>query len=947
MPNKSLIVSFSQADPTQVQLLGAKGAKLVEDFQNIPRDFPDAEKSIQLPDGFVLSTELWRFYHDAKDSLTNDIIAMISREMAALEKREGRIFGDRSGKMPLIVAVRGGAPVSLPGAISTVLNVGLNDEVIAAWIKGGEDEAYVLTTYLNAIRMYGEVVLGISYQHFYEILQRFQVIEESFLPVPTLYKLIEAYKEVLKQAKHPRFPPGFETQLALQLRYAVEGVFASWMSPTAVEARRSRKPKVPDSMGTAVTIQKMVFGNRKEDSLSGVLFTRNQRTGASLPVIEWAPRIQCDKIVSGKLPKSLLLHTEDIRERFPDIYENLLLVRDRFERRAKRPLDIEFTVENKKLFILQRRPLRMTFEATVRSLWDMVHEEKTSIQLASMIINKALEQPEKVLSRDFSDYKLLARGEPITDNADSGILAFGSESALEWAEQEKEVILLRKGPYGESDLAVNHPLIRGIIRCDGNATGHEAVSAVAYSKPYLINVVDDEGRLPILMDEEKVLLNPESAISRYIGKRVFVDGEHGIVGYTESEDFLEDRKKRKKLYVDWEYVREEFDATNYHELGYEKLLDLHYEWELVLENYQNLEKQIQKGDSAVSREQLLKAFADYLRFVPERDLENTLRLKDIPPEDFNFGPPLVYHGKDLAAEVLKILHSLMLCITWRTHWVHEIMVVQARSRGDTENDVIRDIFLKNRTMSLVHGFEKEGFHVMKGPNHYYLILASNFEYDQDLDKIHIGPAALDYTEKEALARHFMAYLEKANPGLSQRVQIIRGAPPFGQGHARIVSIGISIPNEDFDVTCRYLKAFLERSHQNDLDKFQTMIPTKDSIELYRLDSHFVPYPEFRITQEASDADEPGDYMLAFGSCSYGEFDGMIYGKNTYEKLMSQVKHFEWYLRVSGHYTPVRPWVFEVDPFRRHSVIAAVGIRFSKNELPDILDALKRFLAEQG
>lgn len=947
-PHEPLIVSFENADPTNIESLGAKGAKLVEDFRHIREVFPEAKDTVSVPDGFILTTGFWRLYHKAGGRITDDLLALVRSELTSLELRTGRCFGDATGRLPLIVAVRGGAPVSLPGALGTILNVGLNDEVVSALIHAGEDESFVLTTYLTAIRMYGEVVLDIPYERFYEVIRRCRAGDEGTLPVPLLRSLIRSFKEILQNTPHPRFPSRFETRLDLQLQNAVEGVLASWMSPTAVEARRSRlsaEGGIPEDMGTAVVIQEMVFGNRDDAGcLSGVLFTRDQRTGANTPIIEWAPKVQCDKIVSGKLRKQLH-QAGDLKEQFPDIYESLMTVREMFENRARCPVDVEFTVESGRLFLLQRRPMRMTSNAMVRAMWDFVDEGKTNIQLASMIINKALEQPEKVLREDFSDYIVLGRGEPITDSADSGILVFGTEAALELANEGQEVILLRRRPYGESDVAVNHPKVRGIIRFDGNTTGHEAVSATAYSKPYLINVVDAQGEHLILVHEEQIVLNPESLVSRYMGKRVFVDGERGILGFTSASDFLEDRRGRKKLYVDWEYLREQFDAAGYGDYDYDRLLDLHYEWELELEKYQNLEKKIRDRNGA-SADALSSAFETYLSYVPVRDRERVLRLKDVRVEDFDFGPPLRYRSHRLEAEVLKILRTLMLCTTWRTHWLHELMVLKARERGETENDVIRDIFLKNRTMSLVRDFKDEGFHVMKVSNYYHLILASNFEYTQDPDKIQMGPDTLNYAEKEVFARQFMTYLKQVNPDLHRRVRVIQGEPPLGQGHARIISIGLSIPHSDFDLVCRYLRTFLEQCRHGCPMDLSGSIPPAGFIELYQLDPYFAPFPELRVTREFTGSEHEDDLFLAFGRCSFGEFDGGVYGQKEYDHLTAMVKRFESFLGKTGRKLPVRPWHFEVDPFRRHSLIAAVGIRLDAQYFCDVLDELKRFLAKE-
>jgi hypothetical protein len=293
--------------------------------------------------------------------------------------------------------------------------------------------------------------------------------------------------------------------------------------------------------------------------------------------------------------------------------------------------------------------------------------------------------------------------------------------------------------------------------------------------------------------------------------------------------------------------------------------------------------------------------------------------------------------------VLKVVRTLMLCTTWCTHWVHEMMVRQARARGETENDVIRDIYLKNRSMSLIKDFEKEGFHLMTTRQSSFLIFASNFEYGQDLDQVQVGPGTLNFAEKEILARDFMAYLETVNPELCGSVRLIMGEPPLGQGHARIISIGIAVAHDDFDLVCRYLKTFLANYRESCPADLQCSIPVGDFVDLFQLDPFFAPFPDVRISQEASGADASGDILVALGRCSYGEFDGVTYGKDGYDTVVNQVKDFQSYLQAQGHGFEVRPWQFEVDPFRRHSVIAAVGMRFSRDQLDAVLSELKSFL----
>ncbi|MDR3568200.1 MAG: PEP/pyruvate-binding domain-containing protein [Syntrophobacteraceae bacterium] len=937
-----LIIPFAKTDPGNIELLGAKGAKLAEDYRDLQEIFPGMGEKIAVPDGFILTTEAWRLFDRSKSSLPGQLFESTMAEVRALQERTGRKFGDTSGGLPLLVAVRGGAPVSLPGALSTMLNAGFNDTVASAMIDAGEDEPFVLTTYLTSIRMYGEVVLDISYDNFYRIIKSFGV--EGSIPVKGLRTLIAAYKGILDKAVHPVFPPGFETNLQRQLKNVIEAVFGSWMSRVAVEARMSRErpgESIPDSMGTAAIVQQMVFGHRDDKSLSGVLFSREQRSGANRPIIEWAPRVQCDKIVSGKLRKELH-QAEELQASYPAVYALLLLVRDAFEHRAKRPIDVEFTVESGRLFLLQRRPMRTTCSAMVRAMWDMIDEGKTTIQLASLAINQALAQPEKALREDFTDFEVLACGEPVTDCADGGVLAFGSDSALELAERGQDVILLRKDIFGSGDLAVNHPRVRGIVRVDGHTTSHEAVSAVAYGKPYLIKTQDAHGKPLILFREEGAILNPESIVSSFIGKQVFLDGERGILGYTGSSGFLEDRRVKNRLYVDWEYLREQFLAATYENCDYPELLDVHYEWELELTNYADMERQLAAGVE-ISEIRLLHTFDTWLRCFSQADRIKAMRLKEVGVEDFELGPPLAYYGKALPGEVLKIIGTLMLSTTWWTHWIHEILVKKAVLRGESENDVIRDINLKNHTMSLLSDFEKEGFHLMKTQGSSFLVFASNFEYEQNPNSLQVGPGTLDYAKKEHLAQRFMQYLKSVDEPFGKRIRVINGEPPLGQGHARIVSVGLAAPEAEFALMCRYLRAFLDNRSPHRAADPLSLVPETGFVELYQVDPFFASRPEFRVTRQIRDQSSPRELFLSFGDCSFGEYDGRIYGKEEYESLNAAVDRFQDHLRKKGARVELRPWNFEIDPYRRHSLIAAAGVRFSEGMFGRVIEELKDFL----
>jgi hypothetical protein len=236
---------------------------------------------------------------------------------------------------------------------------------------------------------------------------------------------------------------------------------------------------------------------------------------------------------------------------------------------------------------------------------------------------------------------------------------------------------------------------------------------------------------------------------------------------------------------------------------------------------------------------------------------------------------------------------------------------------------------------------------MRAPDCYHLILASNFEYGQDLDKVDIGPATFNYTEKEILARRFMTFLQLNNPGLHGKIRMVQGEPPLGQGHARIISIGISVPHADFELLSRYLRTFLDQSKEQQPGDLLERVPVGEFRELYQLDPFFAPFPHFEVSLERVGTEATGDCLITFGRCSFGEFDGVVYGKEEYERLMAEVTCFQDHLAAIGKSSYVRPWHFEVDPYRRHSVIAAAGMRFDRGRIAEALHDLKAYLSQKG
>ena len=444
-------------------ILGGKGANLAE----------MANLGIPVPPGFTISTEVCVYYTKMR-KYPEGLMEEIEENLNRVEKETGKKFGNPEN--PLLVSVRSGARISMPGMMDTVLNIGLNEITVKGLIKQTENERFAYDAYRRLIQMFGNVVLGIDGRKFEEIIEEKKkekgVKDDVDLGVKDLEELLEEFKTLIKREKHREFPEDpYE-----QLNMARDAVFASWNNKRAINYRRIHK--ISDDWGTAVNVQTMVFGNMGNDSGTGVGFTRNPSTGEKTLYGEYLLNAQGEDVVAGiRTPKPLF----ELKKEMPEVYEELSEITQRLERHYRDVQDFEFTIEKGKLYFLQTRTGKRTAQAAVKIACDMVKEGLITREEALMRIEPA--QLDQLLHRRIDPrarVEVLARGLPASPGAATGIIVFTPDRAVELANDGKKVILVRQetSPEDIHGMAV----AQAILTSRGGMTSHAAVVARGMGK---------------------------------------------------------------------------------------------------------------------------------------------------------------------------------------------------------------------------------------------------------------------------------------------------------------------------------------------------------------------------------------------------------------------------------------------------------------------------------
>ncbi len=483
-------------------LLGGKGANLAE----------MSSLGLPVPPGFSITTEVCTYYYAHKKTFPDDLKAQVDAGIGQIEKITGMKFGDPAA--PLLVSVRSGARVSMPGMMDTVLNLGLNDETAAGLAKQSGDARFAYDSYRRFIQMYGNVVLGVEHHHFEEILDLHKadlsISLDTDLTAENWQKVIADYKAKVEEQLGKPFPQEPRTQLW----GAIGAVFASWNIPRAITYRKLND--IPEDWGTAVTVQAMVFGNMGSDCATGVAFTRNPSTGEKEFYGEYLVNAQGEDVVAGiRTPQHLTIAGKKINnstlpameEVMPAVFAQLNDVRHQLESHYRDMQDIEFTVQKGKLYMLQTRNGKRTAQSALKIAVDLCQEglidKKTAVQRIDPASLDQLLHPtlDPKAKRD-----VVARGLPASPGAASGKVVFTADEAEDRSSKGDKVILVRVETSPE-DIHGMHAAV-GILTTRGGMTSHAAVVARGMGRPCVSGAGDlrvDAATKHIIVKGQKIL----------------------------------------------------------------------------------------------------------------------------------------------------------------------------------------------------------------------------------------------------------------------------------------------------------------------------------------------------------------------------------------------------------------------------------------------------------
>lgn len=455
------VYSFNEGNKDMRELLGGKGANLSE----------MVAIGLPVPKGFVITTEACNKYYSDDKKIDETVLSQIFEYLDFLEEATEKRLGDPS--KPLLVSVRSGAPASMPGMMDTILNLGLNDEVAQGMIKLGMDKRFVYDSYRRFIMMFADVVMGYDRDKFEGLLDELKkarnVTDDIALDADDMYKLTLEYKDLYLELNHEEFPIDPKKQLIL----AVEAVFRSWNNDRAIVYRQMND--IPSSWGTAVNVQEMVYGNLGENSGTGVAFTRNPATGANELFGEYLINAQGEDVVAGvRTPKSI----DTLSSLMPDVYNQFLEICGILEHHYKDMQDMEFTIENGKLFMLQTRNAKRTGQAAVKVSVDMVYEGLISKEEA--ILRVDANSIDQLLHETFDKDELenarkIGNGLAASPGAGCGKIYFEAKDVSLAKERGEDAVLVRLETSPEDIEGMRDA--RGVLTIRGGMTSHAAVVA--------------------------------------------------------------------------------------------------------------------------------------------------------------------------------------------------------------------------------------------------------------------------------------------------------------------------------------------------------------------------------------------------------------------------------------------------------------------------------------
>ncbi|WP_440916046.1 pyruvate, phosphate dikinase [Candidatus Pelagibacter sp.] len=515
-----LILNFKSKDSKKIKnpknFLGGKGANLSE----------MGRMGLPVPPGFTISTNVCDLFYQNKKRLNSSLINQIKKELKIIEKDVRKKFGDL--KNPLLLSVRSGARVSMPGMMDTILNLGLNDKTVKALAVKTSNGRFAKDSYRRFIQMYGNVVLGVESYHFEELIENYKltkgVLLDTDLDEDDWDDLINDFKNIVKEKTKKEFPQ----DVYKQLFGAISAVFLSWESNRAKIYRKLNH--IPSEWGTAVNVQSMVFGNMGNDCATGVVFTRNPSDGSNNIYGEYLINAQGEDVVAGtrtpqyitkKAKREAKVEALSMEESMPKVYLELHKILKKLEAHYKDMQDVEFTVENQKLWILQTRSGKRTAKSAVKIAVDMVKEKLISKKQAILRVDpNSLDTLLHPTLDEKSSIEIIANGLPASPGAASGKVVFTSEEAERLNNMMQDVILVRVETSPE-DIQGMHAA-KGILTARGGMTSHAAVVARGMGRPCV------SGSSEIDIDYEKKIFKT-SLMEIKEGDIITIDGSSGRI----------------------------------------------------------------------------------------------------------------------------------------------------------------------------------------------------------------------------------------------------------------------------------------------------------------------------------------------------------------------------------------------------------------------------------
>ena len=640
------------------ELLGGKGTNLA-DMTSI---------GLPVPPGFTITTEVCDAYYQRGEKLPSELMDQVEKTVRTLEKELDKKFGD--DKNPLLVSVRSGAAVSMPGMMNTILNLGLTDDSVVGLANATGNQRFAYDAYRRLINMFGDVVMEVDHEHFEaafsKIKQRYRVTEDNEVPVEGMIELCDEYKKVFRKHAKQDFPQNPYEQLEL----AIKAVFASWNTTRAIRYREVEG--IRGLKGTAVNVQSMVYGNMGKDSGTGVAFTRDPSTGKNEFYGEFLIDAQGEDVVAGiRTPQPVA----EMRKWKPKVYKELLSIKKVLENHYRDVQDIEFTIERSKLFMLQTRNGKRTGAAAVKIACDMVKEklidEKTALlRIPAADLTQLLLPSFAPAAKKKAD--VLTCGLPASPGASVGKLAFSAEEAVERSDAGETVLLVRKETSPE-DIDGMHRAA-GILTSTGGMTSHAAVVARGWGRCCVA------GAGEVLIDEKKRKIKVNGKTFNH-NDTLSIDGStgevmNGTVATTQpklSGDFAKvmkwsDKYRRLDVRTNADTPK---DSTRAREFGAQGIGLCRTEHMFFEENRIGSMREMIIAETVADREKALKKLLPFQRrdfegiFKAMKGLPVTVRLLDPPLHEF------LPHDAKSQAELAKTLGITTANLKSRVQQLHE------------------------------------------------------------------------------------------------------------------------------------------------------------------------------------------------------------------------------------------------------------------------------------